>query len=191
LAIADAIGGSWPARARDAALASAGEVSEDDPGAMLLQDIRTIFDDANADVLAGETIVSKLIAIEDRPWSEWSHGRPLTKTKLNRILAKYDIQSAGVVRIGTKTPRGYRRAAFVDAWDRYLGVPKVQQRNNSNKNGPELATSNCNSEDGCCTSESENAPINIGPSCTVALSGGETGQNLPSEDSKGDSPWDA
>ena len=96
--------------------------------------------------------IERLAAIEDRPWAEWSKGRPLSLAKLARMLTGYGVHPAGTVRIGAKTAKGYRQSAFTDAWDRYLaleGVLDPSQRNNPPKNVAELAISNRHNEDGC------------------------------------------
>jgi len=176
-AVADAAGEHWPARAREAAHAVCATATDDDASSRLLDDIRTIFAvEGDPDVLGSSTIVEKLIAMDDRPWAEWSHGRPITTAKLSRLLSGYGIHSAGVVRIGNKTPRGYRRCAFEDAWNRY-GAAEVQQRNIPNESGPETALSECNSESECCTLRSATNPINTGTCCGVALPEGDN--NLP------------
>jgi putative DNA primase/helicase len=136
LAIADAAGGDWPALARQAAKAISGATDADgDATTLLLRDIRAIFKAANdPDVMGSAAILEHLVELEDRPWSEWSKGEPLTGAKLARMLKSYDVLPAGTVRVdfktklpdGTvqvesKTAKGYRFTAFADAWSRYLG----------------------------------------------------------------------
>ena len=60
-----------------------------------------------------------------------------------RMLRKFDVFSAGDIRIADKVVKGYRRAAFLDAWSRYVPNPadsasEAQHRNNANKNGPQI-----------------------------------------------------
>jgi hypothetical protein len=45
--------------------------------------------------MGSTTIVEKLIAIEDSPWSEWSHGKPLSTAKLALMLKGYGVLPAG------------------------------------------------------------------------------------------------
>jgi putative DNA primase/helicase len=134
VAIADAAGDEWPARARATAVLVSGESDEDDATARLLSDIRDIFRaDGDVDVLASSVIVERLVALEDRPWAEWSHGRPLSTAKLARMLAAFGVHPAGTIRIGPKTAKGYRRAAFVDAWDRYLPAEESSEVSHGNR----------------------------------------------------------
>jgi hypothetical protein len=177
LAIADAAGGTWAAQAREAALALSGDATDDDAGSKLLADIWTIFsEDGDPDVLGSTTIVEKLVAMDDRPWSEWSHGKPITTAKLSRLLASYSIHSAGKVRAGNKTIRAYRRAAFEDAWRRY-GAPEVEQRNKPNEYGAEVAISKWNTDVECSTLKSGTNPMNTKESSAVPLSDPPEGQN--------------
>jgi putative DNA primase/helicase len=175
LAVADLAGAWWPARARAAALElSGGEEAEETATIDLLRDIRDVFEERGVDVLASSDLASALVAMTDRPWAEWSHGRPLTAAKLARQLATFSI-APHVQRIGTKTPRAYRRAAFEDAWARYpppnrntattptnTGVdprfPEVQQKIDVAL--PNRAIQPMNT-DGCCTvalSDADPAP---------------------------------
>jgi putative DNA primase/helicase len=63
LAIADVLGGDWPARARQAALTLAGlELGAEDVGEQLLADLRGIFRAHNEpEELPSETLVSELV----------------------------------------------------------------------------------------------------------------------------------
>ena len=120
LAIADAAGGEWPARARRAVqsvLAAAGEDAS--ARVTLLADIRAIFAELRMDRLASAELVEALVAIEGRPWAEWKAGKPITANSLARLLAPFGIAPDGM-RIGSRTPRGYQLVAFADAFGRYL-----------------------------------------------------------------------
>ena len=69
LAIADAIGGAWPRRAREAAIELSGEETETQShGEQLLADIHAAFAEKNADRLASDELVAYLIRLEGRPW---------------------------------------------------------------------------------------------------------------------------
>jgi putative DNA primase/helicase len=178
LALADAAGGRWPALAREAALALSGEASDDDAGTMLLQDIRTIFSDAgNPEVLGSSAIVERLLKLDDRPWTEWSKGRPLSTAKLARMLGAYGIHPAGTIRLGHETAKGYRREAFAETWQRYLGGVEASHRNKANNDGPELAISNRHNENGCDGSQSVTNPMNTERSYGVTLSEGGEGED--------------
>ncbi len=158
LAVADVAGGPWPARARAAALALSGNDAAEDIGAELLADIKAVFEAADdPSVLSSADILKGLVAMEDRPWAEWSKGEPMTAAKLARMLKPFKVTTAGTVRIGTKTAKGYRRESFTDAWARYLPSDqpfKASHGNNPNETGPETAFSNRHNENACDASES-------------------------------------
>src|SRR5215467_3542461 len=84
LAIADAAGGGWGDRARVAARTLAGAGGEADPTAPveLLADLQDLFAATAADKLATAAIIRHLITLEERPWTEYAEGRPLTPRHL-------------------------------------------------------------------------------------------------------------
>jgi Protein of unknown function (DUF3631) len=70
LAIVDAAGGAWPARARDAAVELlAGEQREDAEslGVRLLRDVRSVFDAKKAEQFRTTAILTELIRADDAP----------------------------------------------------------------------------------------------------------------------------
>ena len=142
LAIADAIGGPWPDRARQAVVAlCTGREDEQSRGTQLLTDIRTVFDRTGTAEMFSDDIIDELIKKEESPWGEYKQGKPLTKTGLARLLRPYGVRPTGTIRAGDRTGRGYRRAAFDDAFSRYL-PPQTSQRHKSNNDGGESPISN-------------------------------------------------
>jgi len=143
-AIADLIGDDWPERIRDAAVALAPRESES-TGPMLLADIKAVFDEKKIDRLPSFEICEALTAMEGRPWAEWkvSKGaspKPLTPNQLARLLKPFGIAPTGTIRVGNRTPKGYYRHQFAEAWDRYLaegadGVSEPPQRHNATAAG--------------------------------------------------------
>jgi Protein of unknown function (DUF3631) len=131
LAIAELDGEAWAARARRAALTLSTGAEEDDPslGLLLLADCRTVFDERRAERLATADLVAALGQLEESPWTEWwldaKTGETLRAAprRLAQLLKPYDIRSRNV-RVGEATPKGYRREDFVDAWERFLAVPR-------------------------------------------------------------------
>ena len=83
IAVADAIGGEWPERARQAALALVAESNEDDTslGIRLLADTREVFGDATE--LPTKIILDRLYDLPESPWAD-IRGKPLDE----RALAK-------------------------------------------------------------------------------------------------------
>lgn len=119
IAIADAAGGDWPARARAVAV-SLSSVAPDTESikVLLLRDLKALFDEYGERV-ESETLVDALVEIEGHPWAEGKNGRPLTKTGLARLLRPFKI-TPDKWREGNKTVRGYLRADFEESFARYL-----------------------------------------------------------------------
>jgi hypothetical protein len=120
IAIADLAGGDWPDRARHAAEVLNAErdgntVSSD--RIRLLADCRTAF--GPFDAVPTAVLLERLKADPEAPWAE--HGTTgLTAMKLGVLLREYDIRS-DTIRFPPPTgqAKGYRRAEFMDAWQRY------------------------------------------------------------------------
>lgn len=121
-AIADCIGGEWPARIRQAAVALAPREA-DLHGTILLADIKMIFDGRTgewSDRMHSEMLTAALAEIEGGRWAEYGKARkPITKNQLAQLLRAFKI-TPDTVKIGTKALKGYYRHQFTDAWTRYL-----------------------------------------------------------------------
>lgn len=119
LAVAALAGGPWLDRARQAALAlSAARDGEDDgAGVRLLRNLKAVFEQKAAEQLSSADLVAALAGELEWGWS-------LTQQGLAFLLAPFQIKSK-TIRIGDKTPKGYPRKSFIDAWSRYL-VPDPQ-----------------------------------------------------------------
>lgn len=118
LAIADAAGGEWPQRAREAAwvLSGAGaEEGEGEAGTMILADVKAVFDARGVDRLGTAELLKALHAMEDRPWGEWSKGHPMTPHALARLLKPFGVRPRH-----DRDWRGYYAADFEEPWRRYL-----------------------------------------------------------------------
>jgi hypothetical protein len=141
LAIADAAGGDWPKRARDAAIELVG-AARDDPkslGIQLLKDLRAIFAEyKDPDHLGTEVILNKLCELEESPWGDL-RGKAITNRILARMLKPYGIKPQPI-RIGSGPKdvlRGYKRADLHDPWLRYLPPPGGSVTNNTDVTSPE------------------------------------------------------
>jgi hypothetical protein len=127
LAIADGMGGEWPKRARDAAVALVKAIEEAEPslGLLLLADLKVLFETSTVaqtyGALATAAILEKLAALPESPWGDL-HGKPITDRMLSSRLRQYGVKSK-TVRIGDKTPKGYAREDLHDVWLRYLPDP--------------------------------------------------------------------
>jgi integrase len=123
LAIADAAGGDWSVRARRAALELSNDTSDQESiGALLLSDIRAMFAAKDVDRISGDELTAHLLSLDDRPWSEFKKGRPLTKATLARHLGRYKILSGTIRLPDGRTLRGYYLSSFTDAFARYLSL---------------------------------------------------------------------
>lgn len=121
LAIAEAAGGKWPDVARNAALALSGDTDESDSiRVQLLIDIKAIFEKRQVDRLSSAALVETLTAMEERPWPEYSHGKPLTVRQLAKLLKIFRIVPVSVRLEDGSTPKGYRLERFSDAFARYI-----------------------------------------------------------------------
>ncbi|MGH8611629.1 MAG: DUF3631 domain-containing protein, partial [Gammaproteobacteria bacterium] len=123
LTLADAVGGSWPEKARRAAVALSSGTDNDNESlrVQLLVDIWRVFDTTKAERIASEDMVEALNGMEDRPWPEINSGKTLTKTRMARLLKPFGIKPKQVrLPSGRTGISGYEREWFADAFNRYL-----------------------------------------------------------------------
>jgi putative DNA primase/helicase len=121
LAIAEIIGGRWPAIARQSAtsMSEFTETGDDALGELLLADLKPIITkSAHEKVIPSATLVAKLVEMEHRPWPVLMRGGPLTAPKLAHILRPFSITPT-LVRVGKGVVRGYKPADFTDPFSRY------------------------------------------------------------------------
>jgi hypothetical protein len=124
LSVAIDAGGAWPERANVAAVALVADSKGGVPslGIQLLSDIREVF--GEAEHMPTATLLEKLHALEESPWCDL-RGKPLTSRGLSSRFRQYSIKPT-TFRMGTSTPKGYRREDLHDAWLRYLGPPHME-----------------------------------------------------------------
>jgi hypothetical protein len=125
LAVADAMGGDWPKRARVAAVSLVTAAREGTPslGIRLLADLRAIF--GSADAMPTMAIIEQLIQLDESPWAD-IRGKPIDARRLANYLLPYSIKRKAV-RIGGKVFKGLRREDLADSWARYLPpLPSVE-----------------------------------------------------------------
>ena len=118
LAVADAAGGDYPARARAAAVVLVAAARDSTPslGVRLLADLRGIY--GTRDAMRTEDILRELCEIPESPWGDL-RGHPIDARRLANYLRPYGIHSKNV-RQGSSVVRGYAREDLHDAWSRYL-----------------------------------------------------------------------
>jgi hypothetical protein len=120
IAMADLAGGEWPARSREAAVALVATAQEDGNASLavrLLADIRLVF--GEEEQIPSIALVTALCNLDDAPWGDM-RGKPLDSRRLARILASYGVKPGTIRTAFGATPKGYKREAFHDAWQRYL-----------------------------------------------------------------------
>lgn len=134
VAIADAAGGDWPERARQACahfvLKSSQPVTT---GIRLLADLRAIYDRHNATRLATRALLADLTELDDAPWGDLDgRGKQLDGRRLASELARYGIAPVAFKDDTDTTVKGYvtyatnktksqkAQVGLSDAWDRYL-----------------------------------------------------------------------
>jgi hypothetical protein len=120
MAIAMLAGGTWPGRVAHSlkTIFTATRVDGASDGAILLADIRTVFDERQVDVISSKELASCLCDVEGRPWAEMSMGRGMTPNLLARQLKGFKL-APQTIRIGSETMKGYRRSSFEELWLRY------------------------------------------------------------------------
>jgi hypothetical protein len=124
IAVADLAGGDWPERARAAAVALTTEREETTAASdriRLLADCRTAF--GQHDAVPTTMLLDRLKADPEAPWADYQ-STGLTAMRLAAMLREYDIRSSNIrFALPTGQTKGYRRADFTDAWNRYTPAP--------------------------------------------------------------------
>ena len=133
LAIADAVGGDWPDRARAACRYFVLDSDSDDKlslGLRLLRDIKDVF--GGQDRMFSFHLVSRLIANPEWEWSDlW--GKSLDQRRVAKELKRYGVESDDI-RIGDAVRKGYTvdgDNGLGQAWARYLSP--TSRRNERDK----------------------------------------------------------
>jgi hypothetical protein len=124
--IADAVGGEWPERAREAAVHLAGAArakSKSGNDRELLLHIKEAFLPGDQSLHSDE-LVRRLTNRDESPWND--KYKPLTASALAARLKQYDIPPLGAERqmkLNGVNRNGYHRHWFVDAWKRHVDLP--------------------------------------------------------------------
>ncbi len=84
----------------------------------LLTDIREAF--GTKEKLPSAGLVDSLLGMEEAPYQELNRGRQINQNWLAKSLKGVVTGKTGTIRIGNKTPKGYQRTQFEEAWQRYL-----------------------------------------------------------------------
>jgi hypothetical protein len=96
----------------------------------LLEHCREAF--GEEEKLTSKVLLQFLIERDESPWADM-RGKPLNERVLAKMLRPYGIKSRTIRdrHDGGKTPKGYHKADFVDAWNRYL--PASDERHKRHK----------------------------------------------------------
>ncbi|MEU6340681.1 DUF3631 domain-containing protein [Streptomyces sp. NPDC046977] len=129
LAVADAAGGDWPKRAREACVELVNAAKVDDKGSTgirLLTDLRDqVFN--GIDRLPTVAVLDRLHSLEEAPWADMA-GKPLDARGLSRMLREYMTGdntpiTARNIKAGGNVMKGYYATDLHDAWQRYCPPP--------------------------------------------------------------------
>ena len=118
LAIADAAGGDWPDRAREACrffCTRIGAERENDE-LRLLVDCKEVFEDSER--LSSEHLIQRLVNLPDTQWRD-SRGEAIKPRKLASMLKPFGIEPRRWKEAGLSM-RGYYAADFSDPWARHI-----------------------------------------------------------------------
>jgi hypothetical protein len=131
-AVARLAGGDWPARVNTAAKEVLGMEHRLPLLVRLLRDIKTVLDGISDTRIETRDLIAKLLADDEAGWDEANRGRPITPAWLRERLSpdnqplldpahsqRWDVPDA-VAADGRRYCRGYTRAQFTDAFQRYL-----------------------------------------------------------------------
>ncbi|MGY4925319.1 DUF3631 domain-containing protein [Streptomyces sp. 900105755] len=145
LAIADAAGGTWPARARAACLELVSAAHDNDEaslGVRLLTDLRDkVF--CGDDRMPTAAILECLLHMEDAPWGDLD-DKPINSRTLARMLGQYvtpankPIKPRGI-RTASGFPKGYYAEDLTDAWTRYCPPPPEESATSATSATPQVS----------------------------------------------------
>jgi len=168
--IASTLGGVWFERAREAMFMMEQREEDDDFRIELLQDIKMFFDEGGEEKVFSRDLVEFLNSLEDRPWSDYNHGRGVTASWVSRQLKTFGIQSRPI-RKSEKVAKGYSKSNFKKVFTLYLPEKKVtglQCSNHAGFQGFEKVTKGEN----VTFKNAPNSPINQQCNVVTFLRGG-------------------
>ncbi|MFH5822247.1 DUF3631 domain-containing protein [Georgenia sp. AZ-5] len=135
LAVADTAGGSWPSRARQAAVALVAQAADADGdhslGAELLRDIQIVLEGTAREFIQTSALLERLRELEDSRWGE----EGLSGRRLADLLKPYGVTPG---RDSSGNARGYRLSVFADVFERYLTAAASQAAEATESFAPRL-----------------------------------------------------
>lgn len=108
LALAEVVGGDWPARAREAFQQLKLKAREADPEGQLLRDARQVFVELGVERMFSTRLVEALRALPERGYNR-PNGEHLTERRLAWVLKGLLGVRPHTVRIGEERGKGYER----------------------------------------------------------------------------------
>jgi len=120
-AIAETVGGDWPAKVWEAATAQAAasalEITDD---LELLEALRRYLNENPAEKLPSSEVCTWLRNQDDLSFKDWRKGNGIDPRLLSRKLKLYGITPRNINTGEGKRPKGYLREDFQSAFERYL-----------------------------------------------------------------------
>lgn len=132
LRIATLAGPDWLEMARTAAIALDGgeeDLGEQSENLRLLSDVRGVF---NVPQMSSKGLCQALTNDEE---SEWIYRPGFNQYFLSRLLKQYGIRTRALSTGVERGKRGYLRADFQDAWERYLAVLPIPEKDATSPTG--------------------------------------------------------
>jgi hypothetical protein len=122
-AIADMAGGTWPTRARYAALALSPALDDRGQavGVRLLHDIREVLL-GDEDRIHLKVLAARLNDLEDVGWGGWNDGDGIASREISKHLRPFELEPKQM-KIDGLGGKGYDVDLFGDAFERYLDTP--------------------------------------------------------------------
>jgi Protein of unknown function (DUF3631) len=125
-AIADMAAGDWPRRVREAALALSAADDRDQlsVASLLLHATREAFGDE--DRLSTVDLLGRINSDEELPFGGWRDGKGLDGRGLAKLLRPYKVKPRSIRIADNPNHKGYLRAEFEDAWERWVPTKPPQ-----------------------------------------------------------------
>ncbi|EDM69461.1 hypothetical protein RAZWK3B_12452 [Roseobacter sp. AzwK-3b] len=154
---------------------------------MLLRDIADLFATrtGHPDRIASSELVADLITMEDRPWAEWRHGKPLTTTTIAKLIKPFGIK-ATVRKLHGTSARVYLRSEVEAAAARYC-LSKCN-RVTLEQNQEVSPDSKCNLDDKVTPQDPSN-PLKTKEGYAVTLSETRSADAAPAGDPHDPEAW--
>jgi putative DNA primase/helicase len=126
LAIAEIAGKRWLRRAMHAAhILSSDNDQSPSIGVALLTDIQAVIETMKVDRISTADLITALCNDQEKPWSTFFRGTPITPRQLANRLREFGIISNTIRLDPNTTAKGYMFSDFGDAFNRYLPSTSV------------------------------------------------------------------